>query len=124
MKFQTTFILVALCILSTFSASVIEAKQCVQKQNAKDAIALTNKFKKLTKDSPCKSGENACIKGIFAKCDQGKYVLMPCDPILECKVLPLVNSRGTSITCDTSEDAANRIRLAQQCKCLSLFYNI
>ncbi|CAB4464492.1 unnamed protein product [Rhizophagus irregularis] len=118
MKFQSTLILVALCILSTFSASVTEAKQCFQKQNAREATLLNKKFDKLNKNSPCKTGETVCIKGQVAQCDQGKFVLTSCGPTTECFALPLVNSPGTSIACDKSEDAANRIKLARQCKCL------
>lgn len=123
MKFQSTLILVALCILSTFSASVTEAKTCVQKQNAKEATLLNAKFNKLKESSPCTTGEVACIKRQFAKCDQGKFVLFPCPATTECTALPLVNSSGTSVTCDTRKDAANRIKLARKCKCLSLFYS-
>ncbi|RIA99051.1 hypothetical protein C1645_667985, partial [Glomus cerebriforme] len=77
--------------------------------NAKDAIALNNHFNQLTLTSPCQVNENACINGKVAKCDNGAFVIMPCAATLECVALPLVNSRGTSITCDTPKDARSRI---------------
>ncbi|KAI0291891.1 hypothetical protein BC826DRAFT_1021544 [Russula brevipes] len=74
--------------------------------NAKDAEALNVKFKTLTADSPCNDGENACVGGNFAQCVGGKFAATtPCSAGLKCVALPLVNSRGTSITCDTQSDA-------------------
>ncbi|GBC01970.1 hypothetical protein RclHR1_00440036 [Rhizophagus clarus] len=116
MKFQSTIILVALCIFSTLFASVIEAKPCIQQLNAKDATLLNIKYKKLTENSPCNIGDFACVKGKIAQCVQGKFVLTSCAPTLTCTALPLVNSRGTSTTCDTPQDAASRIKLARKCR--------
>jgi len=39
----------------------------------------------------------------------GKFVATPCADTLTCQALPLVNSAGTSVTCDTASDAATRI---------------
>uniref|UniRef100_A0A1D1YY97 Endochitinase n=1 Tax=Anthurium amnicola TaxID=1678845 RepID=A0A1D1YY97_9ARAE len=117
MKFQTAIILAVLIALSILSASVTEAKKsCDQKKNADDANALNDKFKKLTAGSSCKDGEVACIEKDFAKCDHGKYSIQPCGGGTQCFALPLVNSRGTSITCDTPADAKKRIKLASQCR--------
>lgn len=52
---------------------------------------------------------SACIGKQFAQCVNGKFVLTPCSGGLQCFALPLVNSRGTSITCDTEADAQSRI---------------
>ncbi|KAI0672968.1 hypothetical protein C8Q78DRAFT_1137419 [Trametes maxima] len=71
-------------------------------QNGKDAQALNAKFQSLNADSSCSPGENAC-------CLNGKFVTFPCSGGLTCVALPLVNSPGTSITCDTEQDAAERI---------------
>jgi hypothetical protein len=86
-------------------------KDCntVRSCNAKDAIKLAQDFQKLDDNSPCTAGQNACVKGNFAQCVNGKFVSMPCSGGLSCEVLPLVNSRGTSITCDTKADAQARI---------------
>ncbi|CAG8590006.1 8083_t:CDS:2 [Paraglomus brasilianum] len=74
-----------------------------------NAIKLAQDFQKLDDNSPCTAGQNACVKGNFAQCVNGKFVSMPCSGGLSCEVLPLVNSRGTSITCDTKADAQARI---------------
>ncbi|KAH8979164.1 proline-rich protein [Lactarius hatsudake] len=76
--------------------------------NGQDAQALNEKFKTLTADSSCTDGENACVGGDFAQCVGGKFVTSPCSGST-CVALPLVNSRGTSVTCDTQADADARI---------------
>ena len=78
-------------------------------QNAKDAQALNAKFQSLSANSPCQDGENACVNGDFAQCVGGKFTASPCAGGTKCFALPLVLSRGTSITCDTEADAAARI---------------
>ncbi|CAG8504168.1 5616_t:CDS:1 [Funneliformis mosseae] len=118
MKFSTILFIFA---IFAFLAIDVSAKKnsCIQKKNALDAKKLNRKFKKLTPDSPCTSNKDACINSKIAKCDNGKFVLFPCGPTLECFALPLVNSRGTSITCDTSADASKRISDALKCKALT-----
>jgi len=81
-------------------------------QNGQDAQALNQKFQTLTKDSPCQGNDQACVQGQFAQCVGGKFVTTPCSGNEQCFVLPLVNSRGTSITCDTPADANQRIATA------------
>ena len=63
-----------------------------------------------TPDRVCSDGEVACIHGVFAKCDHGKFVQTPCGGGTQCFALPLVNSPGTSVTCTTEGDAAARIQ--------------
>jgi len=78
--------------------------------NGKDAQALNAKFTKLTAKSACTDGDVACIGKQFAKCDHGKFVLFGCGAeSVQCVALPLVNSRGTSVTCATLEQAKQRI---------------
>ncbi|KAG6837343.1 hypothetical protein H0H93_010945 [Arthromyces matolae] len=77
-------------------------------QNGLDAQALNAKFATLTANSSCNEGDQACINGGFAQCVQGKFVISSCGS-LTCFALPLVNSAGTSITCDTQSDALTRI---------------
>lgn len=79
-------------------------------QNGQDAQALNKKFAGLTSSSPCTAGENACVNGGFAQCVGGKFVVTGCSSTLICAALPLVNSRGTSITCTTPADALARIQ--------------
>jgi len=55
------------------------------------------------------AGSTACIDGGFAECLYGKWIIQPCDHNLYCFALPLINSPGVSLTCDTAEDAAARI---------------
>ncbi|KAF9525167.1 hypothetical protein CPB83DRAFT_564277 [Crepidotus variabilis] len=77
--------------------------------NGQAAQGLNAKFAGLTADSPCTAGENACVKGGFAQCVGGKFVVTQCSGGLVCAALPLVNSAGTSITCTTTADAEARI---------------
>ncbi|KAJ3527448.1 hypothetical protein NM688_g8125 [Phlebia brevispora] len=78
-------------------------------QNGLDAQALNAQFQTLTASSSCNPGQNACIQGAFAQCVNGQFVTFPCAGGLTCVALPLVNSAGTSITCDTEADAETRI---------------
>jgi hypothetical protein len=78
-------------------------------QNGKEAQALNQKFQNLTTSSSCTSGEQACVQGQLAQCVNGKFVLEPCGSTLQCVALPLVLKPGTSITCDTQQDAETRI---------------
>ncbi|KAL0635901.1 hypothetical protein Q9L58_005144 [Maublancomyces gigas] len=78
------------------------------------AIALNASFKSLSAGSPCDPAKqpNACVKGGFAQCVNGKFAVTGCAGGLKCFALPLVNSVGTSITCDTPEDAAARMGIS------------
>ncbi|KAI0045712.1 hypothetical protein FA95DRAFT_1495149 [Auriscalpium vulgare] len=78
-------------------------------QNGKDAQALNKKFAALTADSTCQEGDQACVGGAFAQCVGGKFASTPCAGGTTCAALPLVNKAGTSITCDTQDDALARI---------------
>ncbi|KAF9648883.1 proline-rich protein [Thelephora ganbajun] len=78
-------------------------------QNGKDAQKLNAHFTTLTANSSCTDGQIGCVSGGFAQCVGGKFVITQCGATLTCAALPLVNSRGTSITCTTKEDAITRI---------------
>ena len=78
-------------------------------QNGKDAQALNAKFAKLTADSQCKAGDQACVNGGFAQCVGGKFAITACSGGTKCFALPLVNKAGTSVTCSTDADASARI---------------
>ncbi|KAI0336231.1 hypothetical protein GY45DRAFT_1316348 [Cubamyces sp. BRFM 1775] len=78
-------------------------------QNGQDAIALNQKFATLNANSPCSTGEDACIGTAFAQCVNGKFVTTTCAGGLVCAALPLVNSPGTSIACTTAADRDARI---------------
>ena len=110
-------------------AHPLESRAAFTLQNGRDAISLNAKFASLSKTScksihpmyldyissnyfsitACVSGTNACIGDDFAQCANGKFIIQPCAGGLVCRALPLVNSPGTSITCDTAADAKQRI---------------
>lgn len=80
-----------------------------QLKNGQAAQQLNAQFAALTPDSPCTSGENACVGSDFAQCVGGNFVTQSCGATLMCAALPLINSAGTSITCTTQADAVTRI---------------
>jgi len=108
MYFVNTFIL-PLSLVAVASAGVIQRRAAFTQQNGIDAQALNAKFQGLTADSSCTDGESACVNGGFAQCVGGKFQVTPCAGGLQCFALPLVNSPGTSVTCDTEADATTRI---------------
>jgi len=77
--------------------------------NGQDAQQKNADNADLTADSSCNTGDTACVDGDFAQCVDGKFVTTPCAATEQCVVLPLVNSKGTSTTCDTLADAQSRI---------------
>jgi len=83
------------------AATALSNGQLAQKQNSQ--------FATLSADSSCTSGTNACVQGQFAQCANGKFAVTSCAAGTQCLSLPLVNSAGTSITCATEADAAQRI---------------
>ncbi|KAF7308574.1 hypothetical protein HMN09_00706600 [Mycena chlorophos] len=97
--------------LMAHSAPVRSARDSgsFQLQNGLDAQKLNAQFKSLTASSNCTDGEQACVSSSFAQCVGGAFQLSPCSSGTICAALPLVNSAGTSITCDTAADAAARI---------------
>jgi len=99
--------------LLSFTAAVVATPMTTRSSfalaNGQAAEALNSQFATLTPSSACTSGENACVQGQFATCANGAFVMTPCAGGLSCVALPLVNSPGTSITCDTTADEAARI---------------
>ncbi|CAG8489633.1 10070_t:CDS:2 [Cetraspora pellucida] len=91
-------------------------EKCVQQKNAEEANKLNEYYKTLDTDSDCDNGEVACIGKDAAKCDHGKYVIIPCATTLQCFALPLVNKPGTSTTCDTVADKEARFKAAENCE--------
>ncbi|KAF8588810.1 hypothetical protein K439DRAFT_1334529, partial [Ramaria rubella] len=79
------------------------------KQNGAAAQKLNAQFASLKKTDSCNGSDMACVGGSFAQCVNGKWVTTECAVGLGCFALPLVNSVGTSITCDTQADAEARI---------------
>ncbi|KAH9038264.1 hypothetical protein EDB84DRAFT_1560385 [Lactarius hengduanensis] len=108
MRFSDVIFPLSLAV-TTVSAGVVNRRAAFTLQNGLDAQALNRKFQSLTPDSSCTDGENACVNGQLGQCVGGKFVLFSCSAPLQCIALPLVNKTGTSVTCDTPEDAAARI---------------
>lgn len=110
MRFSTiAFLPLTFCLLA--SAAPFDKRAAFTKANGAKAKALNAKFATLKPNSKCTSGENACIGGKFAQCSGDKFVLTPCGGGTVCKALPLVNSPGTSVTCDSEADATDRIKV-------------
>ncbi|KAI0072793.1 hypothetical protein K474DRAFT_1667417 [Panus rudis PR-1116 ss-1] len=108
MQFSTTLITL-LSLVSLVYAGPIDRRASFTLDNGQQAQALNAQFQTLDPNSPCQDGETVCIQGAVAKCDHGQFQMTPCNTGLTCVALPLVNSPGTSVTCDTEEDAAARI---------------
>jgi len=108
---STTSTTVSDAMPSNSGTTVLIAAPSIQLQNGRDAQSLNLKFSTLNPNSPCDPTEtsDACIGGEFAQCVFGKFSLVPCNENTECFALPLVNSRGTSVTCDTLANALFRI---------------
>ncbi|KAG9218173.1 hypothetical protein CCMSSC00406_0008112 [Pleurotus cornucopiae] len=99
-----------------------------KKQNGMDAQKLNAQFAGLKKADACNGasflnytthgldirldGEQACVETSFAQCVGGKWALTPCASGTVCVALPLVNKPGTSIACDSENDATARILAA------------
>lgn len=96
-----TALVTILALVATASAYPTR-RAAFTKQNGEDAIALNAKFKTLTAGSPCTAGEIACMGDDLAQCVSGAFITMPCAAGTVCRALPLVNSAGTSVTCDTA----------------------
>lgn len=97
--------------VATVSSNVVTASSATsgfQVLNGQAAQKLNAYFATLTPNSACTEGQNACVNNNFAQCIEGKFVLQPCGASSVCVALPLVNSMGTSTTCDTESDALTR----------------
>ncbi|KAI0071539.1 hypothetical protein K474DRAFT_1606787, partial [Panus rudis PR-1116 ss-1] len=83
-----------------------------QKDNAEQAQQQNAQFASLKATDTCTENEQACVESSFAQCVGGKWALTPCSSGTQCVALPLVNKPGTSIACDTKEDAIARMQAA------------
>ncbi|TFL06296.1 hypothetical protein BDV98DRAFT_540387 [Pterulicium gracile] len=104
--------IIALGFTAAVSARPAGSRMMYRRQaleNGQDAIALNEGFKNLQEGGACTEGENACIGDRFAQCVNGALASQACAPGTICAALPLVNARGTSITCTTPDDVAARI---------------
>ncbi|KAH8920489.1 hypothetical protein BT69DRAFT_1313057 [Atractiella rhizophila] len=100
---------------SATSTGAVASGGSVQAQNAADAQKLNVQFATLTSASTCDPNVQAaaCVNGAFAQCVGSSFVVSSaCSAGTECFALPLVNSRGTSVTCTTQGDAQRRFDAA------------
>ncbi|KJA29360.1 hypothetical protein HYPSUDRAFT_127584 [Hypholoma sublateritium FD-334 SS-4] len=115
MQITGFFVTLALSLSLSASARTLQYSRVARRAgfdlaNGQAAIALNNKFKTLSADSACTDAEPiACVQDKLAQCVSGKFVIQPCASGTICAALPLVNSPGTSITCTTADDLAQRI---------------
>ncbi|EIM92085.1 uncharacterized protein STEHIDRAFT_164435 [Stereum hirsutum FP-91666 SS1] len=107
MQFSTAFVILALAV--SVSTAPTRRESSFALQNGQDAISQNEKFKTLTMADTCDTGDQACVGGDFAQCVNGAWVAQACGSGETCAALPLVNSKGTSITCDTQSDIDARI---------------
>lgn len=77
--------------------------------NGQQAQALNAQFQTLSADTSCSGDETSCVGGDFAQCMDGEFITRTCDPGTSCFALPLVNSPGTAVACDTEDNAVARI---------------
>jgi len=90
-------------------SAVSSATSGIRLANGQAAQKMNAFFATLTPNSSCTGGQNACIGSNFAQCVDGKFVMQSCGASLTCVALPLVNSMGTSTTCDTESDDLTRL---------------
>jgi hypothetical protein len=77
--------------------------------NGQAAIALNEQFQTIKAGDACTDTAVKCAGDQLAQCLNGQITVSPCAGGLVCRALPLVNSAGTSVTCDTDADAKGRI---------------
>ncbi|TFK28555.1 hypothetical protein FA15DRAFT_665268 [Coprinopsis marcescibilis] len=81
-------------------------------RNALDAQKMNTRFTGIQVTDSCELGQVSCIEGGFAQCVNGRWVVQPCATGLRCYAVPLINSRGTSLVCDTQEATLARFENA------------
>ncbi|PBK70601.1 hypothetical protein ARMSODRAFT_884202, partial [Armillaria solidipes] len=77
--------------------------------NGLKAQQLNAQFASLSTNDSCTTGDQACVNGGFAQCVGGTWEVTECSSGTSCFALPLVNSAGTSLSCDSESDALARI---------------
>jgi hypothetical protein len=85
--------------------------------NRELALKKNKDFARLIPDVPCVESDptqlNACIKGNFMRCQNGKYKQMvACDSPARCFALPLEMKTGLMVACVSYVDAAQRIGIS------------
>jgi hypothetical protein len=79
-------------------------------KNGQTAQELNAAFNNLTINDQCKNGEEACISGALAKCDDaGKWEAQQCPADSQCFALPNTKREGTKIQCTSEQKALSLI---------------
>jgi len=80
-------------------------------KNGHTAQHLNTKFKDLSINDQCTNGQEACISGALAKCDNaGKWEAEQCPSNSQCFVLPDVRSEGSKLRCVSEQQASSLIQ--------------
>ena len=96
-----------------FLLTAICAQNAIQRQNGQDALKLDNLKQQNIEGSSCSNPGDLCVQDKVGQCVDGKIIVTAsCGPTLQCQVLPLVNKRGTTVTCDTESDKIARFQQA------------
>ncbi|KAN0129629.1 hypothetical protein V8E53_012625 [Lactarius tabidus] len=74
---------------ATVSAGVVDQRVAATLQNERGGLQLNERFQGPTVSSKCMTSETACINGQPVQCVGDEFV---------------IDSQGTSFTCDTSQD--------------------
>jgi len=99
-----------LCSLAAARAySIVTRSSTIALANGEEAQSLNAMFATLSGDQSCDEGDRACVNGEVGTCLNGAFSLTSCGSGTSCFAVPLVNTPGTKIVCDSEEDAAQRI---------------
>jgi hypothetical protein len=80
-------------------------------KNGQTAQNLNVAFNNLTINDPCQSGQEACVSGALAKCDNtGKWEAQQCPSNTQCFALPDIRSGGTKLRCTSQQRASTLIQ--------------
>ena len=93
--------------------AVIQCQNEIQRLNGQDAFQLDSKKFSNVVGSQCSTPGDLCVGDKVGQCVNSKIIVTTsCNPPLKCQVLPLVNKRGVTVTCDTEEDKQARFQQA------------
>ena len=89
------------------------AQNQIQIQNGQDALRLDSQKFNNVQGNSCAINGDLCVGDKVGQCVNGKIIVTAdCGASLKCQVLPLVNKRGTTVTCDSDADKLARFEQA------------
>ena len=93
--------------------AVVQCQNEIQRLNGQDAFQLDSKKFSNLEGGQCSTPGDLCVGDKVGQCVNSKIIVTTsCNPPLKCQVLPLVNKRGVTVTCDTEEDKQARFQQA------------